>query len=496
MFPGDIFFGILISFLAGVLSASAGWNFLVSFAVACALIFGLLFVRKYPKTFAFFFLGAFFVGAFYYNLFLNLRENSRSFPLNQETVFSGKITGEPKFGENNQRVLLGLEQKFSGDVTVFLPRFPEYQYGDVLTIRGQIEKSDGFRDPVSFFPEVIAYQSSEHQLSGLRLVKGNLLALKHIFINQFRTVLPSDSAALMSGLTFGSQADFTKEFKDRMALSGTTHLVALSGYNIAILVLLVAAFLGRFFSRRVTFYATVVLIFLFVLMVGAEASVVRAAIMGFLALFARETGRMYSFRNAVTLAAVTMVVFDPTILVFDLGFQFSFLSLLGIVYLGPAIKKYLERFSRAERGGRGKARAEEGVLGWRENAITTLSAQLAVAPLLIAHFNEVSLTSIVANVLILELVPLTMAFGFLLAGITFVFGYLGAILAWFVNIFLVYQITVINIFSKIRIPIGGDFIPQFLFVAYYFALIGFVVQQSRFLWRREPAPGVAYEEKQ
>jgi len=112
-------------------------------------------------------------------------------------------------------------------------------------------------------------------------------------------------------------------------------------------------------------------------MAGAEASVVRAAIMGFLVLLAKEAGRMYSFRNAVTFAAAGMAVFDPTILVFDIGFQLSFVSLLGITHLEPALKRFF-----GERG---------SFLGWRENALTTLSAQLAVAPILIQNFGSVRL---------------------------------------------------------------------------------------------------------
>ncbi len=258
-----------------------------------------------------------------------------------------------------------------------------------------------------------------------------------------------------------------------MAASGTTHLVALSGYNIAIVVLLVAHALSRFFSRRATFYATALIILLFVLMVGAEASVVRAAIMGFLVLLARESGRIYSFRNALTLAAFLMVLFDPSVLVFNLGFQLSFLSLLGIVYLEPALRFLFQRNYR-----HGKP-VQESFLAWRENASTTLAAQLAVLPLLVQAFNQASLSALFANVLILSVVPATMMAGFILGAVSLFSGALGYLLAFFVNILLLYQIWAIDLFARVRIPIHNIF-GGFIGVAlYYIILIGIIILSSR-----------------
>ena len=107
----------------------------------------------------------------------------------------------------------------------------------------------------------------------------------------------------MAGITLGERAEFSKEFKEAMSKSGTTHLVALSGYNITILVLAVAYVLNFFASRRLVFWLTLLIIIGFVAMTGAEASVVRAAIMGGIVLLAKRANRLYSFRNAIVIAA-------------------------------------------------------------------------------------------------------------------------------------------------------------------------------------------------
>ena len=190
-------------------------------------------------------------------------------------------------------------------------------------------------------------------------------------------------------------------------------------------------------SRRMTFYLTTCVIALFVIMTGAQASLARAAMMGFLMLLAKEVGRPYSARNAVTFAALGMAFYDPTVVRFDIGFQLSFASLLGIIYLEP----YIRRFLKVED-------ATQGFLRWKTSAATTLSAQLAVAPFLLYHFGRVSPVALVSNILVLATVPVTMFFGFLLG----VGGILAKPLGFLFSIpargLLSYQIAVIGLFAN------------------------------------------------
>ena len=127
-----------------------------------------------------------------------------------------------------------------------------------------------------------------------------------------------------------------------MAKSGTTHLVALSGQNITIIVIAISSFFGFFARRKSVFWLTLLIIIFFVLMTGAEASVVRAAVMGGIILLAKQIGRVHSIRNAIAAAAFIMILYNPKIFRFDVGFQLSFMALLGIVYLSPAIRKFLK----------------------------------------------------------------------------------------------------------------------------------------------------------
>ena len=464
------FYGAL-SFIVGTLAAgfelTAVWTIL--FFAAAISIFSLMrkwgwFDTTHHKWKEFFFiLFLFAFGIFYYNFFFNLKESSQIIIFDKNIGFSGVVLKEPQLSEKYQRLTVELRPPMAGEISVLASLSPEINYGDVIEATGEIKPAASKnQEPISFFPKLKI--TAQHQGSPF---KEKLLDFKKSVIFQFKNFLPSDSAALLSGLTLGWRGDFTDEFKKEMSLSGTTHMVALSGYNITILVLVVAGAFGYWLSRRMTFWLTSLVIIMFILMVGAESSVVRAAIMGFLALVAKEAGRRFSIRNAIALTAAAMIFVDPSAL-FDIGFQLSFLSLIGIVYLQPALNNLFRMGD-----------SKKGFLSWRENALTTLSAQLAVAPVLIQVFGNFSLTSIVANVLILEFVPLTMLFGFLLAAFGSLFYYAGFILSFLENILLKYEIGVIKLFAHWSMPVLSGANSWFLFTIYYLAIIIFAVHMTR-----------------
>jgi len=470
MYVSDAVFGGALAFLFGVLAASLGWSAVIYLPVAAIAGFGYLFLSRRPELKKFFllFLILIFSGAFYYNFYLNLKAKLQSMEFNRKISFSGVIVDEPTILEKYSMFTIKLRAPFSGKIRVFTDPSGRFQYGDLLQVEGEIMPADLPNEmPAVFSPKIVI--SARHQ--GFWL-KEKLLDVKTRLIGSFAGLFSADEAALLGGITFGSRSNFGGEFKKQMALSGTTHLVALSGYNISILVLAVAQAFGRFLSRRKTFYLTTVIILLFVLMVGAEASVVRAAVMGFLALLAKEIGRVYSMRNSITLTALGMVLISPTILVNSPGFQLSFVSLLGIVYLGPALKNMF-KFKDA------------GFADWRENAVTTISAQLAVMPILIQNFGQYSLMAIFANILILAFIPLTMALGFLLSALGLLSFYIGFFVAQLVKVLLLYEISVIKLFAKIpfSLPLGNSAVVMII----YYAIVFFVVYNFYLRIRHEKA---------
>ena len=469
----DIAFYTAGFFILGVLAASSGLNFpiIMMATILLAAIFLLIgYLRKIPKIFWLTGLSLFIIiGAFYYFWWNNYQIKNLNIIFDEKINFQGLVVKNPEQG-NQQKLVVALQPPYSGKVLIKLRSYPSFNYGDLINFEGVIKTPEP-ADYADYLAKDGIFGIADYPKTELMaknqgsVIKSQLFKLKEKLISNFQKTLSPEKSAFLAGITLGERTEFSQEFKDAMSKSGTTHLVALSGYNISVIVLAVFIFLNYFLSRRLTFILTILAIFGFVLMTGAEASVVRAAIMGFIALLASQVGRLYSIRNAIVLAAFFMVLVNPRVLYFDIGFQLSFAALLGIVYLGPAIQKFF------------RMKEEEGFLGWQKNFLTTTSAQLAVAPLLIINFNQFSLTAFLANILILEVIPPTMFLGFLLGAMGFFSVALAAILGWFINLFLVYELTLINIFAKISLPITKIGISGI--IIYYLIMVGFIVYNYR-----------------
>lgn len=455
----DIAFCIASFFLIGVAAASLGmplWALAVTICVAAGIILG-------KKNFILAALLAVIFGGYGYFNYFNELQNKINIVYGEGLDFVGTIASEPVNSTKSQWFDLRLQKPLEGRVRVYTGLYPEYFYGQTLSLYGEVQKSTSGNLNIVSFPKISVKENQESAS-----LKSVLFSFRQKIVDKFTKVLPSEESALVAGLTLGARESFSPDFKNALSQSGTTHIVALSGYNISLIGIAISILLGSLVSRAKAFYLSVIAIILFVVMTGAEASAIRAAIMGIIVLVAERSGRMYNFRNALVITAAIMVLFDPALLVFGVGFQLSFGALLGIVYIMPAIEKI---FSIKEGG---------DFLGWKANGLTTLSAQLAVAPILLANFGQFNLLSIVANIFILEAVPVTMILGFL-SGAAGFFSYpLSLMIAWLILPLLKYQIFIINSFSKLHVSFYVPSLSLWLAVIYY-GLITAAVLWSRAL---------------
>ncbi len=172
---------------------------------------------------------------------------------------------------------------------------------------------------------------------------------------------------------------------------------------------------------------TAAFIFSFVVITGASASVIRAAVMGGMLLLAGEVGRQYRPSGAIFFAALCMLVQNPKILLYDVGFQLSFLATMGIVYFMPLFERLTQNWP--------------GLFGIKIIFFTTISAILATLPAILFHFGTLSLVAPIVNVLVLPVISLTMAFGFasimpvIAAGTAFLTNLLLSYILWITHIF-------------------------------------------------------------
>lgn len=481
----QIFFWLLLAFIAGITFASfvsLGVTAVAAFFIfgGSVVSFGLLYPAERTRIIVIGFLAIAFAGGALRFLFSSsAAPPALGASVGERITLEGIIDDDPVRRSQSQEFIIRNSKRT--EVKVIVRPFPEYHYGDRVRAVGKLERAYNNREFRMAFPEISVLASAE----GSPVYRA-LFYIKRQFSDALRRHLPEPEGSFLTGLLLGERQSFPPSLKEDLQRTGTTHIVALSGYNITIL----AEALHRIFGflwlpGGMAWWLSVAGILAFTLLTGAAASVVRAAIMGILVLLAHRSGRAYHMRNALALAAAFMLVHDPTILRFDIGFQLSFLATLGLLYVAPIFDRWFERIKiRAFLAGRDIHMLRErrdtmfrSSPPWllRNVFIATLAAQAAVFPLLIFYFGELSLISPLANLAVLPLIPYTMFSGFLTGGLGLIADGLGRSVAPFSQLLLSYELGSIGWFSRLpaaSITIRG--LGPAMLMAMYAALIFFV----------------------
>lgn len=471
------FSAILTSFIMGIFLAPF---FNIEVSVLKILILGILVLAIvfFRKNFWFLTVlltfGVFLFAILRYSTF-NLKDREIEKFIGKEVEIIGVIDSEPE-AEKVTRFIIDTksinETKAKGKILVTTRNYPKYKFGEKVKIFGGLKAPPSFEKfsyknylarfgvySVIDFPTIEKTKSQyvERDFSEALWHRGRteLNSLRKLFERGIENILPEPHASFMNGLILGSKKSIPDWLMENFKKTGTSHIVALSGFNITIIVYVLRN-ITRNLSRRLSFWVPILGIFLFVILTGAAASVVRAAIMGSMLLLAKRFGRQGTAFIAVAVSAAVMLYLNPLILRFDIGFQLSFMAVLGLIYITPLIENYFVAFPKII----------------SENLSLTLAAQLMALPILVLNFGQISLISPLANVLILPLIPLAMFSGFIAAVMGIIFLPLGKLLGYVSFVTLDYMIRIIGLLSKVDFAnILYETNNLLLIAAYYLILI-------------------------
>jgi competence protein ComEC len=279
-----------------------------------------------------------------------------------------------------------------------LPRLPEIQPGDQVVVTGRLEApSDDAYGTYLRRIGVAATVFSRTLDVEPRSARGfDLEQLRRHASAALARAIPEPEAGLAAGIVVGLRDRVDRDLAAAFTTAGASHVVAISGWNIAIVAAAVAALGGRFARRRRSIL-TMIAIVAYVAFVGASPSVLRAATMAGVVLLARESGRAGRASMALAWAAVLILVADPS-LVRDPGFQLSTLATAGLLAWSSPIGAVLIRVG----GGH--------LPGWLvENLAVSLAAQAATLPIVLASFGRLSLVAPLVGLVVVPLVAPAMA---------------------------------------------------------------------------------------
>ena len=372
----------------------------------------------------------------------------------EKITLTGVVADEPDVREKSIKLTIKASQilaedrplPISGKILITTNRYPEYQYGDKLKITGKIETPpifEGFSYKEYLKKEGIFSVMSWPEIEVIGQGFGNpvmkfLFSFKNKFKETARTFISPPEVGILEALIFGDEGNISQEWKIKLNFTGTRHIAAVSGMNITIIASLLLAFaLSLGLWRQQAFYFSICLLSLYILMIGAPASAVRAGIMGGLLLTAQHLGRLSVASRAVIFTATAMLALNPLLLRLDVGFQLSFLAILGIIYLQPFINNWFKKIPNPK------------IFPLRITLSTTIAAQIFTLPILVYNFGYIPLISPIANILIVPaLAPITVSI-FIFGLVGMIFWGLGLILSWPIWLFLSYITKIIDFFSKI-----------------------------------------------
>ena len=497
--PLSFFMGLLVSFCLGCL-CSASWNlsfsaympYLSLLLLIAVFASGVLALKQHERTWIAFAALFFILGVFRFSAAYELSDTDISHEVGSRAVIAGVITEAPRIttdADNVQHIrytvaLHGIVQghnvrPVSGNIFVYT-RSEEAaapwigQIGDHITAEGKIRRPHPYQNPgqidtafllrtqgitASLFAKAnaITMEANDHISYGQMFMRWAARIRAH-YMERMTTVMPRPDAAAIFAMLFGGYEGIRPELLEAFTTTGIVHILSVSGSHITLLAAFLA-WLTAFLRIPKGLGAVVVLcaIVVYVALAGFVPPAVRSGIMGGVAFLGFVLGRERDAQYLLILTGLFMLLIAP-LLLFHISFQLSFLATVGLLFLAPIFRPWMERLPR--------------VLA--ASLSITIAAQLATLPILAWYFNQISLSSLFANLLVVPLVEIIIILG-LAGGIAaFILPVVGGFVFGFDSLLLgaVFELTrgmAALPFSKIWLPSMG------IFSAFcYYAVLAFV----------------------
>jgi competence protein ComEC len=456
MTPSKILSFLCLSFVAGIFFESIIkvpqiflWTFL--FLVILLILFA-LFIRE-KNIFAIFgfcvlflVLGVLRVQIAEFNI---ANDKLSKFNGKGEITITGTISNEPDVRDASQIIKVKV---LDSTILVTTKRYPEFKYLDKIKLVGKLEtpmvaenfnyKNYLLKDhiySVMAFPKisVLGGPALGGEINIWQKIYSGILFCKQKLRGSIQHNFLPPQSSILEGTILGDNGAMTNDLKSKLNITGLRHIISVSGTHIVILSeIIMILLLAMGFWRGQAFYIAIIFISIFIVLTGLPPSGIRAGIMGGTYLLSQKIGRQSMGSRLIVLACAIMLLNNPLLFLYDVGFQLSFLAVAGLIYLEPFIKMLIKKLT--------KDKAENFV----SIVSTTFAAQVFTLPIMIYNFGNISLVSPITNILVLPIVYWLMVFGFLAS----IAGVFSNVLGWILSIpcwlLLTYFVKIIDFFSQ------------------------------------------------
>ncbi len=439
----------------------------------------LLLWKKEKARIIFVFLIFIFFGLWRFSYFVGEINGRGVFQLNNnKQVFEGFIKNNPESTPKNQQFIVKTEnKKGAANILVYAPIYPHFSYGDKLRLDCILKKPepiDDFSydkflamkdiDLICYYPDIEHLGDNEGNsvLVAAYKLKNNLKEKININISE-------PGSGVINAMVLGDKKFISDEVRLDFSKAGISHIIAISGMHIGIFIAglgTILFLLGA--GRNLSFYLIILFLTFYNILIGFPSSSLRASLMGVLILYSFKIGRLNKIYNSITLAAFIIVLANPMVVRYDLGFIFSFLAVLGIIYFFPI---FSEKYKKIE----------NKIIKYPLDIMSvSVAAQVFILPLIILNFGVLSLVSPFVNLMVVGLLPFILIGVFVSFFLSLIFPAISFFFFLPIKIFIGYIFFVVDL--MINIPFGVFMIDNFsIFYAliYYLLIILYIFYRNK-----------------
>ena len=270
------------------------------------------------------------------------------------------------------------------------------------------------------------------KLSVIRHHNSVVAEIRRKFAAGMQTALPEPLGSFAKGLLLGQRATLPASVKQDLLMVGLTHIIAVSGYNLTIMLQASKKLFAKQ-SKRLTTWFSLVLIAMFLLLAGSSASIVRAAIVSTISIATSYYGRSINPLNLISLAAVITAYANPFYVWSDISWYLSFLAFFGVMVVAPLVSERLP------------LRRKDSVIV--AVGIESISAEIMSLPIVLFTFGQMSLIGLPANMLVVALVPLAMLLSTIAGLAGMLASQLAGWIAWPAKLLLSYMLDISHVLA-------------------------------------------------
>lgn len=358
----------------------------------------------------------------------------------QKVRITGALTEEPQISGNQQKLKLG---RFE----VWVKKYPEYHYGERIEVVGKVKVKPIFAlvlPQISFNYPLISFSRYQVEVESMTSfasttsitgIKGTAIGLRRRILDIYKRIFPQTLDGIVAGIVLGDKSLIGEDFWQELQQTGTLHIMVASGMNIAMFSQGLLSFFLLFFRRRLAIYCLIIVIWFYSIMTGLAPPMVRAACMASLIYLGSIFGKETEGGRILFLTGLLMIFGNP-VLIFDIGFQLSFMATAGLVYLQPRLKNA---------GGLSLTKRIMKL----DNFSSSLASLMATLPILLLNFGQLNLLSPFINLIILWTIPFILQIGIVIGILGLVWIKLAELTSYLLYPLLFFLEQTITFFAKI-----------------------------------------------